>query len=140
MINEETKQLLGTVPSIKGKFTWDVVDKRTEKDTPNYFFRYHQHSKKSLGKFFNYPKCCITHFEKHWGWVGLSEADRRRHNSSIFDGTGFIPCTKCMRKNHRALLKKINRKRSRTIGPLLPLFKKVRVVPFVRLINLSEVK
>jgi hypothetical protein len=67
------------------------------------------------GKLFGYPECCIAEFSKN------PIANDRPHidvvHKSIFAGTGYIPCTKCIGKNHRQLLVEIDNNRHPDLMP-----------------------
>ncbi len=118
----------------------DVVNKKHKSELPNYFFRHIATNWFFFGKILNYPKCCIISFQKYGGGLRCSADEDRQYESSILSGTGYIPCKKCMCKNHTSLLEKINKKRPKNIGPLVPYFKKRKVFPFIRLISLQNRK
>ena len=117
---------------------WYLPYKAFEKELPQYFFRHRNLTAVFFGKLFNYPKCCIKQFDQRGGLFSYSPANKRRYENSILDGSGYVPCDKCLRKNHRVLLDKINKQRSIKHKKLLPGYKHKHVHPFSRLINLKD--
>lgn len=87
-----------------------------------------------IGKFLNYPPCCIKSFNLTNGLLSYSDADMRRYENSLLDGVGYVPCLKCRQREASYLLARINKGRNRRAGKLKPYFKKARITPYTRLI------
>ena len=112
-----------------------VTNKSNEYRLPRFFYqKYISISYVTLGTFFNYPPCCIKSFNLDGGLLSYNDGDKRRYESSLLDGTGYVPCLKCRQRESIYLLSRINKKRNKKTGKLKPYFKKVKITPYTRLV------
>lgn len=112
-----------------------AINKSKYEELPRFFYqKYIGISSIKIGKFLNYPPCCIKSFNLTNGLLSYSDADMRRYENSLLDGVGYVLCLKCRQREASYLLARINKGRNRRAGKLKPYFKKARITPYTRLI------
>ena len=80
----------------------------------------YNHYVAEAGRSFGYPECCVVSFAAGIMAYNMDPVVKEKYRKSVFNQTGYIPCSVCVDRDHKDVLREIDSRRFKALKAFLP--------------------